>query len=128
MTTKNGRRGEVQTLLSVATSAGTVHGHSALTCDDSEERAKGQIARGYRVVGMVAYVVVMSKHCCHERRGLMAKKKLYASLGASSLSFCPPTHWPSCAAVVPCGALSGCSIPVNGGGALHMPPDSQRWS
>ena len=52
-TTKNGRRGEVQTLLSVAMSAGTVHGHSALTCDDSEERAKGRIA--HMVTGLLAW-------------------------------------------------------------------------
>ena len=32
MTLKNGRRGEVQTLMSVATSAGTVCSNSALTC------------------------------------------------------------------------------------------------
>ena len=46
--------------------------------------------RGYRVVGMVAYIVVMSEHCCHERRGLMAKKKIVCIFGRIIPLLMPP--------------------------------------
>ena len=57
-TPKNGRRGEAQTLLSVATSAGTVRGNSALTCGDPEEQVKGQIA--CVVTGLLAWWPTLS--------------------------------------------------------------------
>ena len=135
-TPKNGQRGEAQMLLSVATSAGTVHSKSALTCHGPDAWPKrGQqkvlfvacdIIRGHGLQRLSTYqrrprrmdeeakckhcclwprqqarsmatqhLPVMTQknrrrgelhawlpgcwhgglHCCHERRGLMAKKK-----------------------------------------------------
>ena len=52
----------------------------------------------YQVVSMVAYVVVMSKE------GQWPNKKMIHIFGCITLLYIPPTHWPSCAARVPCRA------------------------
>ena len=157
-TPKNGRRGEAQTLLSVATSVCTVRSNSALTCHGPDAWLKrGQqkvlfvacdIVRGHGLQHLSTYqrrprrmdkeakckhcclwphqqaqsmvtqhLPAMTRkngrrgelhtwlsgcrhgglHCCHERRGLMAKKKNDTHLWA---------HHPSPHAPPPIGLLA----------------------
>ena len=189
MAPKNGRRGEAQTLLSVATSAGTVCSKSALTCHGPDTWPKrGQqkalfvacdIIRGHGLECLSTYQQqprrmdeeakckrcclwphqrarsMATQHlpamtqkngrrgklhtwllgcqhgglrCCHERRGLMAKKKIVRIFRHIIPLLMPPHPL----AFLRCrGALQGSKRLQHSSEwwwRLHMHPDSQRWS